>query len=285
MVPTNGIELMVVDEGTGFPVVLCHGFPELGYSWRYQIPALAEAGLRPIVPDLRGYGGSDKPEPIEDYGLLTLVDDLVGLLDGLDIQQAALVGHDWGSIITWTTALLHPERVARLVSLNVPYRGWCAAFPPIDFMRERLSERFGYVLRFQEPGKTEEWFASDPAGKLAGFYRAVTANPEFLSEDEFSVFLNAFLDGGISGPVNYYRNIDVNYSATAHLAHSLVETPTLMIAADSDPVLPASLIEGMEKWVPNLRAEVIANCGHWTQQEQPERVNQLLIDFLGDLGG
>ena len=285
MVATNGIRLAVTDGGSGFPVVLCHGFPELGYSWRHQVPALTGAGLRPIVPDLRGYGDSDKPDELEAYGLLTLVADLVGLLDGLDVEQAALVGHDWGAIITWTTAVLHPERVARLVSLGVPYRGWCAAFPPTDYLREKLSDRFGYVLRFQEPGKTEEWFASDPGGKLAGFYQVATAHPDFLSEEDFAVFLDAFVAGGIGGPVNYYRNIDANHAATAHLANSIIEVPTLMIVPDSDPVLPASPADGMERWVLNLETEMVANCGHWVQQEQPERVNELLIDFLGDLAG
>ena len=280
MVATNGIRLAVTDVGSGFPVVLCHGFPELGYSWRHQIPALAASGLRAIAPDMRGYGDSDKPDDVKEYGLLTLVADLVGLLNELDIQQAALVGHDWGSIITWTTAVLHPERVARLVSLNVPYRGWCAGFPPTDFMREKLSDRFGYVLKFQEPGKTEKWFSSDPAEKLAGFYAAATANPGFLSDEEFAVYVAAFEKGGISGPINYYRNIDANHAATAHLANSIIEIPTLMVAAESDPVLPASLVEGMERWVPNLQTEIVSDCGHWTQQEQPERINQLLIDFL-----
>ena len=285
MVATNGVRLAVTDEGSGFPVVLCHGFPELGYSWRHQVPALADAGLRPIVPDLRGYGDSDKPDELEAYDLLTLVADLVGMLDGLEVEQAAFVGHDWGAIVTWTTAVLHPERVARLVSLAVPYRGWCAVFPPTDYLWEKLSDRFGYVLRFQEPGKTEQWFASDPGEKLAGFYQAVTANPDFLSDEEFAVFRDAFVAGGISGPVNYYRNIDANHAATAHLANSIIEVPTLMITPDSDPVLPASLANGMNRWVPNLQTEMVADCGHWVQQEQPERVNELLIDFLGDLAG
>lgn len=280
MVATNGIRLSVTREGTGDPVLLLHGFPELAYSWRHQIPALAAAGLAPIAPDLRGYGDSDKPEDIADYGLLTLVADVIGLLDELGIEQAALVGHDWGAIISWTTTLLHPDRVSKLVSLNVPYRGWCAGFPPVAYLQEHLSDRFGYVLMFQETGKTESWFEADPSTRLAGFYQAVTANPGFLSEDEFAVFRDAFVQGGIRGPLNYYRNIDSNHAATKHLANSVIETPTLMIAADSDPVLPASLVDGMEQWVPNLTTEIIEDCGHWTQQEQPERLNQLLVDFL-----
>jgi len=284
-VATNGIELSITEAGEGYPVVLLHGFPELGYSWRYQLPALAGAGFHAVAPDLRGYGGSDKPDTIEDYGLLTLVDDVVGLIDALEADKVALVAHDWGAIIGWTTALLHPDRIARLVSLNVPYRGWCSAFPTTTYIKEHLSDRFGYVLMLQEPGVAEAWFASDPAEKLRSFYQGAAVDPGFLSTAEFQVFLDAFTAGTLTGPANYYRNIDANHAATAHLANAPVTVPTLMVGADSDPVLPVSLLEDMERWVPDLRTEVIADCGHWTQQEQPETINRLLIDFLGDLPG
>lgn len=284
MIRTNGIDLHVAEAGTGFPVVLCHGFPELGYSWRHQLPALADAGLHAVAPDLRGYGASTKPEGIDAYGLLTLVEDLVGLLDALGFDEAALVGHDWGSIVTWTTALLHPDRVTRMVSLNVPYRGWCAGFPPTETIREELGDRFGYVLMFQEPGVAEAWFDSDPAGNLRALYDGAAAGP-FLTEAEFDVYLAAFEDGGISGPINYYRNIDANHAATLHLADAPIAVPVLMVGAGQDPVLPASLIEGMGRWVPDLRTEVIPDAGHWTQQEQPDTVNELLVGFLADLAG
>lgn len=284
LISTNGVRLNVQEDGSGFPVVMCHGFPELGYSWRHQIPALATAGLRAIVPDLRGYGDSSKPEAIEDYQLMTLVGDLIGLCDALEIEEAALVGHDWGSIITWTTAILHPDRVARLVSLNVPYRGWCAGFPPTPVIREQLADRFGYVLMFQEPGVAEAWFDADPRANLRAFYDGAAAD-SFLTEPEFAVYLAAFAEHGITGPVNYYRNIDANHEATAHLADAPVTVPTLMIGAGRDPVLPLSLLDGMERWVPDLRVETIPESGHWTQQEQPRRVNELLVDFLGDLTG
>jgi pimeloyl-ACP methyl ester carboxylesterase len=282
-VGTNGIELAVTEEGTGYPVLLLHGFPELAYSWRHQLPALAGAGFRAVAPDLRGYGESDKPAAIEAYGLLTLVDDVVGLIDALGEDRVALVAHDWGAIIAWTTTLLHPDRIERLVSLNVPYRGWCAAFPTTDYIRSNLSDRFGYVLMLQEPGVAEAWFSPDPAGRLEGFYRAAAADPGFLAPEEFQVFVDAFTAGTLTGPANYYRNIDANHAATAHLANAPVTVPTMMVAADSDPVLPVSLTEGMERWVPDLRTEIIERCGHWTQQEQPAAVNGLLVDFLGDL--
>lgn len=284
-IATNGIELAVTEEGSGYPAIFLHGFPELGFSWRYQLPALASEGFRAIAPDLRGYGRSDKPLEVEAYGLLTLVEDVVGLIDALGHDRVALVGHDWGSIIAWTTALLYPDRVERLVSLNVPYRGWCSAFPTIDYIRRHLSDRFGYVLMLQEPGVAEAWFASDPAAKLAGFYRSAAANPDFLSAGDFGVYLRAFITGTLAGPANYYRNIDANHAATAHLANAPVTVPTLMVAADSDPVLPVELTEGMDRWVPSLRVEIVDRCGHWTQQERPATVNELLLDFLGDLPG
>ena len=284
-IATNGIELAVTEAGSGYPVVLLHGFPELAFSWRYQLPALAEAGFHAIAPDLRGYGGSDKPTEIESYGLLTLVDDVIGLIDALGFEKVALVAHDWGAIIAWTAALTHPDRIERLVSLNVPYRGWCSAFPTTDYIKEHLSDRFGYVLMLQEPGVAEAWFESDPAEKLSGFYRTAAADPDFLPEADFEVFLDAFTVGTLTGPANYYRNIDANHAATAHLANAPVTVPTMMVAAAADPVLPPGLTDGMDRWVPDLRIEVVEKCGHWTQQERPVTVNQLLVDFLGDLPG
>ena len=150
-------------------------------------------------------------------------------------------------------------------------------------MREHLADRFGYVLLFQEPGAAEAWFATDPATKLRDMYRRAAFDQGFMSDEEFAVYLEAFTSGSITGPVNYYRNIDANHAATAHLANAPVPVPTLMVAADSDPVLPVSLVEGMNRWVPNLRIEVVPDCGHWTQQEQPEHVNRLLVEFLADL--
>ena len=282
LVHANGIKLAVTEAGDGPPVVLVHGFPELAYSWRHQLPALAGAGLRAIAYDQRGYGGSSKPEPIDQYGLTTLVDDLIGLLDAEDIGNAALVGHDWGSIVVWSAALLYPDRVSKVVSLNVPYRGWCAGFPSTDYLQQddALRDRFGYVLYFQEVGRTEKAFARSPADWLKRSYHGVTADTDFQSGDEFAVYVDAFTEGGIAGPINYYRNIDANLEATAHLKDAPVTQPTLMVTTDYDPVLPASLAEGMDRWVPDLRVAHVADSGHWTQQEQPDRVNEILIEFL-----
>ncbi|MBI1886310.1 MAG: alpha/beta hydrolase [Chloroflexi bacterium] len=278
----NGIRIHYVEQGEGFPVVLCHGFPELWYSWRRQIPALAAAGLRAIAPDLRGYGESDKPDALQEYDIHHLVGDLTGLLDALGLEKAVFVGHDWGAIIVWMVAAMHPERVERVVSLNVAHRGR-PGFPRTEVLRRLTDQRFSYVIFFQPPGQAESYFNADLAARLRRSYQTVTANPDFLSEEEFAVFLEAFRKGGLSGPLNYYRNIDRNWETTQHLADKPVECPSLLIMTDKDPVLRPEFAEGMERWVPHLRKELIRDCGHWTQQEKPAEVNALLVDFLSDL--
>jgi pimeloyl-ACP methyl ester carboxylesterase len=279
-IETNGVTLAVDDEGAGDAVVLLHGFPELAYSWRHQIPALVDAGYRAIAFDQRGYGGSSKPGSIGDYSLSHLVDDVVGLLDRLGIETATIVGHDWGSIVAWTTALVYPERVARVVSLNVPYRGACIGFPTTDVLREQLADRFGYVLMFQEVGVVEAIFQADPETWLRAVYAPLAVDKSFLTDDEFSVFADAFMAGGIAGPVNWYRNIDDNAARYAEYLDAPIPQPTLMIAADSDPVLPVSLTDGMDRWISDLTTVVIEGSGHWTQQEQPDAVNDVLINWL-----
>ena len=276
----NGVVLSVDDRGSGDPVVLLHGFPELAYSWRHQVPALVDAGYRVISFDQRGYGGSGRPDGIEAYDLGHLVDDVTGVLDRLGIDQATIVGHDWGSIVAWTAAVTKPDRVNRVVSLNVPYRGACFGFPTTDVLADQFAGRFGYVLMFQEEGTAEAGFAADPQSWLMGFYAGGARGREFMTSDELATYVNAFTDGGITGPVNWYRNIDRNAKALAHTFNAPITQPTLMIAADSDPVLPLALTEGMERWIENLDIVVIDDCGHWTQQERPEAVNTALIEWL-----
>ncbi|MEA3511140.1 MAG: alpha/beta hydrolase [Actinomycetota bacterium] len=276
----NGVELAVTEEGTGDPVVFIHGFPELAYSWRYQLPALAGAGFRAVAYDQRGYGGSSKPINVDAYALADLVQDAIGLLDVLEIERATLVGHDWGSIVVWTAALMHPDRVENVASLNVPYRGWCAGFPTIDFMKEHLADRFGYVLMFQEEGVTESVFAADPDTWLRTIFSGIAADRDFMGDEAFAVYRDAFVDGGLFGPLGPYRNIDANAVATEHLANAPITQPTLMITADRDPILPPSLAEGMERWIDDLTIVDIEHSGHWTQQEQPDHVNTAIINFL-----
>jgi pimeloyl-ACP methyl ester carboxylesterase len=279
-IETNGVTLALDDQGSGDAIVLLHGFPELAYSWRHQIPALVDAGYRAIAFDQRGYGGSSKPGAVAEYSLRHLVGDVIGVLDRLGVETATLVGHDWGSIVAWTAAVKHPNRVSRLVSLNVPYRGACVGFPTIAVISDQLSDRFGYVVMFQEVGVAEGMFDSDPESWLSRIYRPMAADEDFLTDTEFSVYVEAFKEGGISGPLNWYRNIDANAAAFADVVDAPITQPTLMIAADGDPVLPVSLTVGMDRWIADLTTVIIEGSGHWTQQEQPEAVNSALIAWL-----
>ena len=280
-VEANGIELAVDDVGDGPAVVLLHGFPELAYSWRHQIPALASAGYRVMAFDQRGYGASSKPTEVAQYGLRSLVADVVGVLDVLGVDTATVVGHDWGSIVAYATAITQPDRVSGVVSLNVPYRGACVGFPSMEVIREHLADRFSYVIMFQEPGVAEAGFNAGPAMWLQGFYLGGSRGKQFMEPADLDLYVDAFTEGGISGPVNWYRNIDANVDDFADYLDADITQPSLMIAADSDPVLPLSMTDGMDRWIPDLERAIIDDCAHWTQQERPDEVNAVLIDWLG----
>lgn len=281
MIEANGITLAVEDVGSGPAVLFLHGFPELAYSWRHQLPALAAAGYRAIAFDQRGYGGSSKPESVDAYGLEMLVADAVGVLDALGIETATIVGHDWGSIVAYSAAITYPDRFDRLVSLNVPYRGACVGFPSMGVIRSELADRFSYVIMFQEEGVAEAGFSASPEMWLQAFYLGGSRGRTFQTEAELAVYVDAFTLGGITGPVNWYRNIDANAAAYAELIDAPITQPMLMVAADSDPVLPLSLTDGMDRWIDELERVVVEDCGHWTQQERPDEVNAVLIDWLG----
>jgi pimeloyl-ACP methyl ester carboxylesterase len=299
-VAANGIALSVHEQGAGFPVVLCHGWPELAYSWRRQIPALAQAGYRAIAPDQRGFGASDAPQPVESYDIRHLTGDLAGLLDALKLEKAVFVGHDWGGLVVWAMARLHPSRVAGVIGVNTPYR---ARLPkdPVELLRERLGPDH-YIVFFQQPGAAERLFDADPARVIRRFQRRRMtgthapngafplqqrlAEPEaswtgtpLLSEDEVQVYARAFARSGFRGGINWYRNISRNWRITAD-APERIEVPCLMIGAADDPFLPPSLMDGMEALIPDLEKQVIADCGHWTQSEQPAALNRLMLDWL-----
>ena len=311
-VQTNGIRMHVVEAGSGFPVLLCHGFPEMWYSWRHQLRALADAGFRAIAPDQRGYGETDAPQPVEAYTIHHLVGDLTGLLDALGIEKAAIVGHDWGGLLVWQMALLAAPRVAAVVGVNTPY------FPrlpmlPTAMMRAVAQGNFQYILYFQEPGVADAELERDVRRSLRSFYQAVpreiieatrelgpgVMGPEgggildrlpdrphgdFLTADDFEVFVRAFERSGFRGGLNWYRNFDRNWELTAYLSGARVMQPALMITAELDPVLRPNMAAGMSHWVPNLQDTVlIKDCGHWTQQEKPAEVNRALIGFLRGL--
>jgi pimeloyl-ACP methyl ester carboxylesterase len=280
-VQTNGIRMHFVEQGKGYPVLFIHGYPELWYSWRSQIPALAQAGFHAIAPDMRGYGETDKPPRIEDYAIQKLVGDIVGLLDALKIEKTVIVGHDWGGIIVWQVALMAPERIERVISLNTPYRGRGQA-RPTDVYKKVSDGRFNYILHYQEPGLAESEIMPDVRKWLSSTIRRIAKRQEFLTEEVLDIFTSAYQKGGITGPINYYRNIDRNWETTPQLAGKQVMQKSLIIMAENDPILIPQSADGMEKIVPNLTKKYIKNCGHWTQQEQPEQVNKMIIEWLKD---
>jgi len=291
-VQLNGIELHVVDEGAGPLVVLCHGFPELAFSWRHQLPALASEGYRVVAPDMRGFGQSSRPADVEAYDVVSLCGDMTGLLDALGEDSAIFVGHDWGASLVWSLAVLEPARVRAVAGLSVPFVPRAPA-APIPIMRRHLGEDF-YIVWFQEPELADEALARDVRRTLttsrqwtAAWAQEVDSVPKlapWLSEDELAVYVRAFERTGFSGGLNWYRNIDRNWELTESVAERHVVQPALFLTGELDPVrgfMPAAAMQG---WVDDLRAEVVVpGAGHWVQQQAPDAVNAALLEFLASL--
>jgi len=287
----NGIELSFVDEGEdGLPVVvLCHGFPELAYSWRHQIPALTSAGWRVLAPDMRGYGESSAPQAIEAYDIVSLCGDMTGLLDAVAASDAVFVGHDWGANVVWQLAVQAPERVRAVAGMSVPFVPRAPA-APIPIMRSHLGEDF-YIVWFQQPGVADEALARDVRRTLTT-KRVWTAEwaqdagskpqtPEWPTADELAVYVDAFERTGFTGGLNWYRNIDRNWELTEPFADRRIEQPAMFLTGERDPVRKFMPAEAMHGWVTDMRAErLIDGAGHWVQQELPDEVNAALLEFL-----
>jgi pimeloyl-ACP methyl ester carboxylesterase len=285
----NGIELHVVEQGSGPLVILCHGFPELAFSWRHQIPALARSGYRVIAPDMPGFGRSSAPAELEAYDVVSLSRDMTGLLDALGEESAIFVGHDWGASLAWSLAVLDPERVRAVAGLSVPFVPRAPA-APIPIMRRHLGEDF-YIVWFQKPGVADEALARDVRRTLttsrqwtADWAAEDGSEPKiapWMSEDELAVYVRAFERTGFTGGLNWYRNIDRNWELTADVADRHVVQPAFFLTGELDPVrrfMPAAAMQG---WMDDLRAEVVVtDAGHWVQQQAPDIVNAALLEFL-----
>lgn len=305
----NGVELAYYEAGPrqGPPVVLCHGFPELAFSWRHQIKALAEAGRWVIAPDQRGYGLSSKPDQVDAYDIDHLTGDLVGLLDHLGVDKAIFAGHDWGGIVVWQAPLLHPERVAGVIGLNTPFLPRAPA-DPIAIMRNRFGPDM-YIVWFQAPDEPEAVLGADVEKTMRFFMRRPAALAEapppvsdsgstfafkdllrawdgktgaaqLLNEDELAVFVEAFRKGGFFGPVSWYRNFTRNWERAEGLKQRIDGVPCLMITAELDAVLTPEMAQPMPAFVGDLETHMVKGSGHWTQQEKPEEVNRLILDWL-----
>jgi len=290
----EGVNLHVVEQGDqGAPaLVLLHGFPELGYSWRHQIPALVGAGYRVLVPDLRGYGLSDRPDQTEAYGLDALTADVLALLDHAGVRQGIVIGHDWGAEVAWKTAWMHPDRVAAVAGLSVPFVPRAPA-PPITIMRENLGQDF-YMVWFQDPGAADAALAKDVRRTLAST-RVWTDDwarddeddpptPAFMTEGELGVYIQAFERTGFTGGLSYYRNIDRNWSITEPYGQRRIEQPAMFLTGERDPVRNFMPVQAMDGWVLDLQASIVVpGAGHWVNQEAPDVVNEALLEWLGGL--
>ncbi len=296
----------------GTPVVFCHGFPELAFSWRYQLKACGEAHRWAIAPDQRGYGLSSRPEPVEAYDIVHLTDDLTRLLDHLKVEKAVFCGHDWGGIVVWQMALRHPDRTAGVIGVNTPFTRRAPA-DPIEIMRRRLGEEM-YIVHFQKPGEADAALAKDVAKSMSFFLRrpapgaapsagmaserkpgdpsvfplvraleaydpAGDARAPLLDEAEMKVFVETFERTGFTGGINWYRNFTRNWRLAEGLPEK-VAAPSLMVMAELDAVLPPSAADGMEAYVPDLEKALIKGSGHWTQQERPEETSRVILDWL-----
>ena len=303
-IQVNGIELSVYIAGPeqGRPIWLLHGFPECWHSWREQIPALAAAGFRVFVPQMRGYGQSSSPPEIADYDVLTLCADIQQAMDHFGHAQVVMVGHDWGAVVAWHLALLEPERITHLITLSVPFAGR-ARRPVIEILRELYADRFNYIVYFQQPGVAEQELDADIERTLRLFMqdedlflqkRSADSSlfegaqppgplPPWCSREDLDVYVKTFAEHGFRGPLNWYRNFERNWQRSEFLAGRQVLQPTLFLIGDRDPVgvFEAHTLKRMPESVPNLEQQVLANCGHWIQNEQAQRVNALMLGFLG----
>jgi pimeloyl-ACP methyl ester carboxylesterase len=294
----------VAEQGEGPLVILCHGFPESWYSWRHQLPALADAGYHAVAPDQRGYGRTDVPDDVRDYRIEELIADIHGLLDALQLDSASFVGHDWGALVLWQMAMRAPERIDRLVMLNIPHYPRLPV-DPIEVMRKRFGDDF-YIVNFQDSDEADAAFARDPAhffdvmmrrgqisrdqfdqlpaemkslSLLKVMARSRGSGEPLLTDAERDYYAAAFAKTGFTGPINWYRNWTLNWETQAGFDER-ISIPTLFIGAVDDVVVALEHIEGMRPLVDDLEVHMLQDCGHWSQQERPRDVNRLMIDWL-----
>lgn len=297
MIAVNGVILEVFESGKenkGKPIVLCHGWPELAYSWRYLMPILAAAGYHVIAPNQRGYGKSTSPTDVDQYDIVNLSGDLIGLLDHFGYQNAIFVGHDWGANVVWGLALLHPSRIKKIVALSVPYQERGEA-PWIEILELLFGSDF-YMVHFnRQPGVADAVLDENTHQFLRNLFRKneivkvpepgmvfiKLAKEEFptgepiMSESELAVYVAAFQSTGFTASINWYRNLDRNWHILARV-NPIIQTPALMIYGDRDLVAKSP---NLAEFVPNVEVLSI-DCGHWIQHEKPEEICDAILAWF-----
>jgi len=313
MVDVNGVRLRVLEAGPadGPVVVLAHGFPELAHSWRHQIPVLAAAGFHVLAPDQRGYGGSSRPDEVSAYDIAALTGDLIGLVDLVGAERAAVVGHDWGAVVAWSAALLHPDRINAVAGLSVPPVPRPRT-PPTEAFRRIFGDNFFYMLYFQQPGVADAEMDADPARAMrrmlagmrsgdspddqaaglrmlapgpAGFIERLTEPdrlPDWLTQRDLDHYVREFTRTGFTGALNWYRNYERNWQITAEPAAQTIAVPALFVGGTADPVLNFTKTgRAREVVLGPYREVMLEGAGHWIQQERPDEINAVLVAFLG----
>ena len=310
-IDTGEAALRCAVEGEGPLVIMVHGFPESWYSWRHQIGPVADAGFTACAVDVRGYGGSDKPQPVEAYAMERIVGDLIGLRKALSPDApAVLVGHDWGAPIVWNSALTHPEHFHAVAGMSVPFSG-VPQRPFTEVFREHFTSqgRFFYQEYFQEPGVAEAEAEADPRDFVQRMMYSISGDvppgdywdkplgatfleglpdPEpvaWLTEDDLDFYEAEFTASGFRGPLNRYRNHEADYEWLQNWAGKRIEQPALFIGGTRDPATflfgaiedPVALVK---MFAPRAEGHILDGVGHWTQQERPDEVNAVLIDWL-----
>jgi pimeloyl-ACP methyl ester carboxylesterase len=310
-IDTGEVALRCAVEGEGPLVIMVHGFPESWYSWRHQIGPVADAGFTACAVDVRGYGGSDKPQPVEAYAMERIVGDLIGLRKALSPDApAVLVGHDWGAPIVWNSALTHPEHFRAVAGMSVPFSG-VPQRPFTEVFREHFTSqgRFFYQEYFQEQGVAEAEAEADPRDFVQRMMYSISGDvppgdywdkplgatfleglpdPEpvaWLTEDNLDFYEAEFTASGFRGPLNRYRNHEADYEWLQNWAGKRIEQPALFIGGTRDPATflfgaiedPVALVK---MFAPRAEGHILDGVGHWTQQERPEQVNAVLIDWL-----
>ncbi|KAL3684312.1 hypothetical protein R1sor_002334 [Riccia sorocarpa] len=305
-VKTNGINMHIAEAGSGPTVLLLHGFPDFWYSWRYQLPALAEAGFHAVAPDIRGFGETDAPLEAEEYTAFDIVGDLVGLINALGVENVFVVGHDWGAEHAWSLALFRPDKVLGVVTLSVPYSPRQEKGSSLKIIGERLGEGW-YMKQFQKPGYAESEFRRVglpaflkktilssstkpwvvPEGRKLGDAMIGTGElTSWFTEQDLNCYVQAFERSGLTGPINIYRAIEKTWKLEAPYTKAKIQVPGFFIAGSRDIVwhVPGmrTFVEGggLKYFVPKLRGYVVLDSGHFIQQEKSDEVNRLLLNFL-----
>lgn len=273
----NGVRLHYVEQGQGPLVVLLHGFPEFWYSWRHQIPALAEAGFRVIAPDQRGYNTSEKPRGVRSYRIEQLVDDVAALIAHAGESRATVVGHDWGGGVAWAVPMLRPEVIDKLIVLNAPHPRALTR----EFLRVRQLLRSWYIFFFQLPWLPETMIRLRGYRMLERTMRRDPMRPGAFSDEDIAAYKKALAQpGALTAAINYYRALVRRSPLDMSRMVRQVDVPTLLIWGEHDPYLGLSLTENLEQWVPHIRVERIPNASHWVQVDAADRVSELMIEFL-----